>query len=276
MLVRFTKMHGLGNDFVVLDLMTQRIKIDQDTVRRLSDRHFGIGFDQLLIVEAPTDPEMDFKYRIFNADGSEVEHCGNGARCFAKFVTEKRLTGKQTIAVQTMKGPIYLTLTDNNRVRVDMGQPIIEPAEVPFIADIKSSSYSLAIGTELLEISAISMGNPHGVIVVEDVDSAPVETLGPLLESHERFPAKANIGFMQIIDRQHIRLRVYERGAGETLACGTGACAAVVAGQIRGMLDANVEVELPGGKLDIEWHGAGTDLIMTGSATNVFEGQIHI
>ena len=269
-------MHGLGNDFVVLDLMTQRIKIDEDAVRRLSDRHFGIGFDQLLIVKAPTDPEMDFKYRIFNADGTEVEHCGNGARCFAKFVTEKRLTGKQTIAVQTMKGPIYLTLTENNRVRVDMGQPIIEPAEVPFIADIKSSSYSLAIGTELLEISAISMGNPHGVIVVEDVDGAPVETLGPLLESHERFPAKANIGFMQIIDRRHIRLRVYERGAGETLACGTGACAAVVAGQIRGLLDATVEVELPGGKLDIEWHGAGTDLIMTGSATNVFEGQIHI
>ena len=276
MLVRFTKMHGLGNDFVVLDLMTQRIRIDENTVRRLADRNFGIGFDQLLIVEAPSDPEMDFKYRIYNADGSEVEHCGNGARCFAKFVTEKRLTGKQTIAVQTMKGAIYLTLTDDNQVRVDMGQPVIEPENVPFIADIKSSSYSLAVGTELLEISAISMGNPHGVLIVEDVDSAPVETLGPLLESHERFPAKANIGFMQVVDRQHIRLRVFERGAGETLACGTGACAAVVAGQIRGMLDDTVEVELPGGRLQIEWRGAGTDLIMTGPATTVFEGQIHI
>ncbi len=276
MLVRFTKMHGLGNDFVVLDLMTQRIRIDDNIVRRLADRHFGIGFDQLLIVEAPTDPEMDFKYRIFNADGSEVEHCGNGARCFARFVIEKRLTGKQTIAVQTMKGPIYLTLNSLDQVRVDMGQPVLEPAKVPFVADIKASSYSLAVGAELLEISAVSMGNPHGVLLVDDVDSAPVATLGPLLESHPRFPAKANIGFMQVIDRRHIRLRVYERGAGETLACGTGACAAVVAGQLRGLLDSAVNVQLPGGELEVEWRGAGTDVIMTGPATTVFEGQIHI
>jgi diaminopimelate epimerase len=276
MLVRFTKMHGLGNDFVVLDLMTQRVRVNEETVKRLADRHFGIGFDQLLIVEAPDDPDMDFKYRIYNADGGEVEHCGNGARCFARFVTDKRLTGKSTIAVQTMNGPIYLTLKGKDLVRVDMGQPILTPSEVPFVADMESSSYSVAVGTELLEISAVSMGNPHGVLVVDDIDSAPVETLGPILESHERFPAKANIGFMQIVNRNHIRLRVFERGAGETLACGTGACAAVVAGKIRGLLDHNVKVELPGGELEIEWNGAGTDVIMTGSATTVFEGQIHI
>ncbi len=276
MLVRFTKMHGLGNDFVVLDLMTQRVRVDEKIVRRLSDRNFGIGFDQLLIVEAPDDPEMDFKYRIFNADGSEVEHCGNGARCFARFVTDKRLTGKNTIAVQTMKGPAYLTLAGKDQVRVDMGQPVLEPADVPFIADIQASSYSLAAGSELLEVSALSMGNPHGVVIVDDIDTAPVGTLGPLLESHERFPQKANIGFMQIVDRNHIRLRVYERGAGETLACGTGACAAVAAGQLRGRLDGKVRVELRGGELEIEWHGPGSDLIMTGPATTVFEGQIHI
>ncbi|MEH6627597.1 MAG: diaminopimelate epimerase [Motiliproteus sp.] len=276
MLVRFTKMHGLGNDFVILDLMTQRIRLDEETVRRIADRHFGIGFDQLLVVEAPTDPEMEFKYRIFNADGGEVEHCGNGARCFARFVVDKRLTGNSTIAVQTMSGPIYLTLQGKNEVRVDMGQPILEPAKIPFVADIQSSSYSVAVSTELLEISAVSMGNPHGVLVVDDVDKAPVETLGPILEKHQRFPAKANIGFMEVVDRSHIRLRVYERGAGETLACGTGACAAVVAGQTRGLLDSSVKVELPGGTLSIEWHGVGSDVIMTGPATTVFEGQIHI
>ncbi|MCW8883942.1 MAG: diaminopimelate epimerase [Motiliproteus sp.] len=275
MLVRFTKMHGLGNDFVVLDLMTQRLRINEEIVKRLADRHFGIGFDQLLVVEAPSDPDMDFKYRIFNADGSEVEHCGNGARCFARFVTDKRLTGKSTIAVQTMEGPIYLTLK-GNQVRVDMGQPVLKPSDVPFQADMESSSYSIAVGTELLEVSAVSMGNPHGVLVVDDVDEAPVKTLGPILESHERFPAKANIGFMQVLDRNHIRLRVFERGAGETLACGTGACAAVVAGQIRGLLDNTVTVELPGGELEIEWNGQGTDVVMTGPATTVFEGQIHI
>lgn len=276
MLVRFTKMHGLGNDFVVLDLMTQRIRIDEPTVRRLADRHFGIGFDQLLVVEAPTDPDMDFKYRIFNADGSEVEHCGNGARCFARFVTDKRLTGKGTIAVQTEKGPIYLTLEDSNQVRVDMGKPHLLPADIPFIADLQSASYSLAVGSELVDISAVSMGNPHGVLVVDNVDTAPVETLGPQLENHERFPQKANIGFMQIVDRRHIRLRVYERGAGETLACGTGACAAVVAGQLRGLLDRKVEVSLPGGQLTIDWQGEGSNVIMIGPTATVFEGQIHI
>ncbi|WP_210398268.1 diaminopimelate epimerase [Motiliproteus sediminis] len=276
MLIRFTKMHGLGNDFMVIDLITQRARIDQKLVRRLSDRHFGVGFDQLLIVETPTDPEMDFRYRIFNADGSEVENCGNGARCFARFVADKRLTGKSTVAVETAKGPLYLTLEGKNQVRVDMGPPVLTPAEIPFQADIEASSYSLAVHTDLLEISAVSMGNPHGVLLVDNVDSAPVETLGPALESHPRFPARANIGFMQIVNRNEIRLRVYERGAGETLACGTGACAAVVAGQLRGLLDHEVTVELPGGRTRIRWNGPGSSVIMTGPATTVYEGQIHI
>ncbi len=276
MLVRFTKMHGLGNDFVVLDLVTQRARITPEIVQRLGDRNFGIGFDQLLLVEPPTDPSMDFRYRIYNADGSEVEHCGNGARCFARYVTEKRLTGKETIAVQTAKGPISLTLEGRDSVRVDMGKPELRPAEIPFIADLQASSYSLAAGAELLEISAVSMGNPHGVLIVDNVDTAAVATLGPLLERHDRFPQKANIGFMQIVSRSEIRLRVFERGAGETLACGTGACAAVVAGRLRGLLDASVTVHLPGGDLQIEWQGEGRSVVMTGPATHVFEGQIHI
>lgn len=276
MLVRFTKMHGLGNDFVVLDLMTQRVRIDEQTVKRLADRNFGIGFDQLLIVEAPTDPDMDFKYRIFNADGSEVEHCGNGARCFARFVTDKRLVGKQTIAVQTQKGPIYLTLADENQVRVDMGKPRLNPADIPFSATEQAPSYDIEANGSHFEIGAVSMGNPHGVLVVDSVDTAPVETLGPILEKHPRFPEKANIGFMQVIDRRHIRLRVFERGSGETLACGTGACAAVVSGRLRGLLDERVEVSLPGGELTIEWKGKDTPVIMTGPAVTVFEGQIHL
>jgi len=276
MLIRFTKMHGLGNDFMVIDLITQRARIDSELVRKLGDRHFGIGFDQLLIVETPTNPEMDFRYRIFNADGSEVENCGNGARCFARFVTENRLTGKTQIAVETAKGPLHLTLEGKDQVRVDMGQPVLKPAAIPFQADIEARSYPIAVHTELLEISAVSMGNPHGVLVVDNVDSAPVATLGPELEQHPRFPARANIGFMQVLSRSEIRLRVYERGAGETLACGTGACAAVVAGQLRGLLDKDVTVHLPGGSTQIHWNGPGSSVIMTGPATTVYEGQIHI
>ncbi|WP_207060554.1 diaminopimelate epimerase [Motiliproteus sp. SC1-56] len=276
MQIRFTKMHGLGNDFAVLDLITQRLRLDKERVQRLADRHFGIGFDQLLVVEAPTQPDMDFRYRIFNADGSEVEHCGNGARCFARFVTDKRLTGKSTIAVETAKGPIYLTLVGRDHVRVDMGKPVLSPAAVPFVADAEAHSYTLAVQSEQVEISVISMGNPHGVLVVDSVDQAPVERLGPLLESHPRFPRKANIGFMEIVNRRNIRLRVFERGAGETLACGTGACAAVVAGRLRELLDDRVKVQLPGGQLEIHWAGPGQPVVMTGPATTVFEGQIHI
>ena len=276
MQVRFTKMHGLGNDFMVVDLITQRAKFSPEKVRELSDRNFGIGFDQLLLVETPTEPEMDFKYRIYNADGSEVENCGNGARCFARFVTRKRLTGKQTIAVQTAKGPLYLQLTDDNRVRVDMGPPVLTPSQIPFIAEQQSIVYPVELDAERFELGAVSMGNPHGVLVVEDVDDAPVERLGPQLECHPSFPQKANIGFMQVVNRSRIRLRVFERGAGETLACGTGACAAVVSGQLRGLLDSDVVVQLPGGEVEISWQGPGSSVIMTGTADTVYEGRIHL
>ncbi|MEH6471498.1 MAG: diaminopimelate epimerase [Halopseudomonas sp.] len=276
MQIRFTKMHGLGNDFMVVDLITQRVRFSPERVRKLADRNFGVGFDQLLLVETPTDPDMDFKYRIFNADGSEVENCGNGARCFARFVSRKRLTGKKNIAVQTAKGPLYLTLADNNNVRVDMGAPILEPKQVPFIADATSASHPIDVDGQTYAISAVSMGNPHGVLVVDSVDSAPVDTLGPALEKHHRFPERANIGFMEIVSRNEIKLRVFERGVGETQACGTGACAAVVAGQRLGLLDHQVTANLSGGKIDISWKGDGTSVIMNGSATTVYEGRIQL
>ncbi|MBN0988387.1 diaminopimelate epimerase [Amphritea pacifica] len=276
MLVRFTKMHGLGNDFLVLDTVTQKVKVNSAIVSRLADRNFGVGFDQMLIVEPPTNPDMDFRYRIFNADGSEVEHCGNGARCFAKFVRDKRLTAKETIAVETQKGPIYLTINEDRQVIVDMGVPVLEPQQIPFSADHQAATYPIDVAGQTVQISAVSMGNPHGVLVVDTVDKAPVEAWGPALESHPKFPAKANIGFMEVISGAEIRLRVYERGAGETKACGTGACAAVVAGRLRGLLDEKVTVHLPGGTLLIEWAGAGEPLIMTGPATTVYEGQIFI
>lgn len=276
MLVRFTKMHGLGNDFVVLDLVTQRVKINERVVKKLADRHTGIGFDQLLIVEPPSQPDMDFSYRIYNADGSEVEHCGNGARCFAKFVRDKNLVHKNQIRVETAKGIAVLNLRDDRQIEVDMGAPTLAPADIPFIADEQADSYSIDVGGETFSLGAVSMGNPHGVLLVEDIDQAPVETLGPLLESHPRFPARANIGFMQVISRTEVNLRVYERGAGETRACGTGACGAIVAGRLQGLLDNCVTVHLPGGDLEIQWPGKGQSVIMTGPATTVFEGQIFL
>ena len=276
MLVRFTKMHGLGNDFLVLDMVTQKIRLNSALVAKLADRNFGVGFDQLLIVEPPTNPDMDFRYRIYNADGSEVEHCGNGARCFAKFVRDKRLTAKDRIAVETQKGEIYLTVTDTQDVEVDMGAPVLAPREVPFQSDEQAAVYQVEAAGSVYEISAVSMGNPHGVLVVDSVDTAPVETLGPVLEAHGHFPAKANIGFMEVVARDEVRLRVFERGAGETLACGTGACAAVVAGQLRGLLDETVKVHLPGGSLSISWQGNDSSVMMTGPATTVFEGQIYL
>ncbi len=276
MLVRFTKMHGLGNDFVVLDLVTQRIKLNPSIVRKLGDRNFGVGFDQLLIVEPPTTPDVDFRYRIYNSDGSEVENCGNGARCFAKFVRDKRLTGKDEIAVETANGRAVLKIREDRQVEVDMGAPRLNPADVPFEADTAAATYPIEVDGETYEISAVSMGNPHGVLVVDDVDTAPVEVLGPQLEPHARFPQKANIGFMQIVSRSEIRLRVYERGAGETKACGTGACAAVVAGIQRGLLDSTVKAQLTGGELEISWTGGDAPVIMTGPATTVFEGQIFL
>lgn len=276
MLLKFTKMHGLGNDFMVVDLVSQRAKIFPDQVRQLADRNFGIGFDQLLIVEPPTDPDMDFKYRIFNADGSEVEQCGNGARCFARFVYDKRLTSKKTINVETSGGNIQLNLTDDGGVTVDMGEPRLVPDAIPFVADAQQEKYELEVDGQSYTVGAVSMGNPHGVLVVDDVDTAQVERLGPLIESHERFPNRVNVGFMQIVSRDEVRLRVYERGAGETLACGTGACAAVVAGRLQGLLNEVVEVHLPGGTLKIRWSGEGQPVMMTGPAARVFEGQIYL
>lgn len=276
MQVRFTKMHGLGNDFMVIDALSQRVKLTPKIVRKLSDRNLGIGFDQLLLVEPPSRPDMDFRYRIYNADGSEVEHCGNGARCFGRFVRDRRLTMKDEIRVETARGQAVIYLLKDRQVDVDMGAPELVPAEIPFQAEQQAVIYPIDVDGQTLELSAVSMGNPHGVLLVDDVDTAPVETLGPALESHPRFPQKANIGFMQVVSRNEIRLRVYERGAGETLACGTGACAAVVAGRLRGLLDEDVLVHLPGGELRIRWAGEGEAVRMIGPATTVFEGQIYL
>ncbi|WP_448215519.1 diaminopimelate epimerase [Endozoicomonas sp. 2B-B] len=276
MLLHFTKMHGLGNDFMVVDRVTQSIRITPEKIRSLSDRNFGIGFDQLLMVEPPTDPDMDFRYRIFNADGSEVEQCGNGARCFARFVRDKKLIGRDTIRVQTSGGNMELTIEDNGDVTVDMGIPVLEPQQIPFNAPSMQTTYDLDVDGERLTIGAVSMGNPHAVWRVEDINRAPVESMGPKLEGHSRFPKRCNAGFMQVLDATEINLRVYERGVGETLACGSGACAAVVAGRLQGLLDEEVRVNLTGGSLLIRWRGEGHPVMMTGSATRVFEGQTRI
>ncbi|EMV9370478.1 diaminopimelate epimerase [Vibrio alginolyticus] len=270
----FSKMHGLGNDFMVVDCITQNVFFSQDLIRRLADRYTGVGFDQLLVVEAPYDPETDFHYRIFNADGSEVEQCGNGARCFARFVRLKGLTNKYSISVSTKKGKMILNIEDDGEVTVNMGVPEFEPNKIPFKAKQKEKTYIMRAGDNTLFCGAVSMGNPHVVTVVDDVDTAEVETLGPLLESHERFPERVNAGFMQVMSRGHIRLRVYERGAGETQACGSGACAAVAVGILQGLLDENVKVSLPGGELRIAWQGPGKPLFMTGPTTHVFDGQL--
>jgi diaminopimelate epimerase len=276
MQLRFTKMHGLGNDFMVLDLISQHAHIQPKHVRQWGDRNTGVGFDQLLIVETPTKPDVDFRYRIFNADGSEVEQCGNGARCFARFVFDKRLTVKKQIRVETKSGIIELHLKGDGLVRVDMGAPRLQAAEIPFIAEAEALSHAVQVEGETVELAVVSMGNPHGVLRVADVDQAPVLTLGPKLECHPRFPQKANIGFLQIIDAQRARLRVWERGVGETRACGTGACAAAVAGIRQGWLTSPVSIELPGGLLNIEWDGVGQPVLMTGPATRVYEGQVRV
>lgn len=270
----FSKMHGLGNDFMVVDCITQNIFFSPDLIRRLADRHTGVGFDQLLVVEAPYDPETDFHYRIFNADGSEVEQCGNGARCFARFVRMKGLTNKYSINVSTKKGRMVLKVESLDSVTVNMGQPIFEPSKIPFKAKQVEKTYILRAGTHTLFCGAVSMGNPHVVTVVDDVDTFDVDTIGPLLESHERFPERVNAGFMQIIDRNNIKLRVYERGTGETQACGSGACGAVAVGIDQGLLDSDVTVYLPGGTLRIHWQGEGKPLYMTGPVAHVYDGQI--
>lgn len=280
MKIRFTKMHGLGNDFVVIDAISQRVALTEERVRRLADRRFGVGCDQVLVVEVPQRPNIDFRYRIYNADGSEVENCGNGARCFAKFVLDRKLTGKKSITVETACGIMTLHVQDSGankgEVTVDMGVPNLAPASLPFSASAQATTYPLQLSDTQLEIGAVSMGNPHAVTVVDDVQTAPIERWGPEVESHVNFPQRVNAGFMQIVSRNEINLRVYERGAGETLACGTGACAAVVAGQLRNLLDSTVKVNLPGGSLTIEWPGEGQHLMMTGPAASVFYGQVKI
>ncbi|MDA0150333.1 diaminopimelate epimerase [Vibrio sp. LaRot3] len=270
----FSKMHGLGNDFMVVDCITQNIFFSPELIRRLADRHTGVGFDQLLVVEAPYDPETDFHYRIFNADGSEVEQCGNGARCFARFVRMKGLTNKYSVSVSTKKGKMVLSIEEDDQVTVNMGVPEFEPSKIPFKAKQTEKTYILRAEDKTLFCGAVSMGNPHVVTVVDDVATADVDNLGPLLESHERFPERVNAGFMQVLSRDEVNLRVYERGAGETQACGSGACGAVAVGIVQGLLDESVSVHLPGGTLHIRWKGEGKPLYMTGPATHVFDGQI--
>ncbi|CAA6804847.1 MAG: Diaminopimelate epimerase (EC [uncultured Thiotrichaceae bacterium] len=272
----FTKMHGLGNDFVMLDGVSRSIELSTEQVRFLADRHFGIGCDQLLLVENYDGDEADFRYRIFNADGSEVEQCGNGARCFANFVRDQQLTDKTTIPVMTAGGRIILNIEADNQVKVDMGVPCFEPEVIPFISEQRQTLYTVEVGRQTIELAVVSMGNPHGVITVDNVDDAPVATLGPALEWHPAFPQRANIGFMQIVSSEYIRLRVFERGGVETLACGSGACAAMVAGRIQGVLSERVEVELPGGNLHLVWQGEGYPVYMTGPATTVFSGTIEL
>jgi diaminopimelate epimerase len=286
MKLEFTKMHGAGNDFVVLDGYSKPLSLNAAQVRALADRHFGVGADQLLLVERPDIDSVDFKYRIFNCDGGEVEHCGNGARCFVKFVRDRGLTNKMSVRVQVQQGVIVLTMQENGDVVVDMGRPEFDPARVPFDSEglegrIEGADtlWPLDVQNETRWISTVSMGNPHAVQVVADVETAPVLTEGPLIEHHARFPKRVNAGFMQIENRNAVKLRVFERGAGETLACGTGACAAVAAGIRRGLLDSPVRVQTHGGILTITWDGArdpDAALFMAGPATTVFEGEIEL
>ncbi|OOG23359.1 diaminopimelate epimerase [Thioalkalivibrio denitrificans] len=278
MRLQFSKMHGLGNDFVVIDAIGQAVELTPDQVRLLANRRLGVGCDQVLLVERPSDPaRADFRYRIFNADGNEVEQCGNGARCFAVFVRERGLTAKDDIPVETPAGIIRLRVQPDGQVTVDMGPPKLKPWQIPFEAPEALPAYPLEVEGETFEIGAVSMGNPHAVLRVENVQTAPVARLGPLIEGHERFPRRVNVGFMQVQSSGEIRLRVYERGVGETLACGTGACAAVVVGRIQGLLDERVAVDLPGGRLVIDWPGQEeAPVLMTGPATQVFTGSMEI
>lgn len=275
----FTKMHGLGNDFVVLDLISNPATLCADQVRKLGDRNFGIGFDQLLLIEPPNNPDVDFNYRIFNADGGEVEHCGNGARCFARYVLDKGLTTKTHIRVKTLNGTIVLSVDDDGLISVDMGTPSFAPSTLPFSAE-RAATYERTVmvdgKTQSIAFQALSVGNPHVVIRVDDVDHYPVKTVGAAVGAYPDFPKGVNVGFMQIVDRGNIRLRVYERGAGETIACGTGACAAVVAGIAAGNLDNSVTAHLTGGDLHISWAGNGEPIVMRGPATTVYEGTIEI
>jgi len=283
-MLHFTKMHGLGNDFIVIDAITNPVSLSADQIRFLADRNFGVGCDQLLLVEPSESEQADFRYRIFNADGGEVGQCGNGARCFARFVLDRGLTDKKDIVVETKSGCLTLRLDDAGLVTVEMGAPRFLPQDIPFDAPQQAERYTIEVAGEEYQIGAVSMGNPHAVLMVDNITTAPVDTLGPALEQHERFPQRANVGFMEIVDRSRIRLRVYERGTGETLACGSGACAAVVVGQRQGLLDDRVLVELAGGSLLIQWaendasdfQGQQPSVSMTGPANRIFEGEIEL
>jgi diaminopimelate epimerase len=269
-------MEGLGNDFVVLEGLSRPITLTEGQIRRIADRRFGVGCDQVLLIEAPRSAATDFYYRIFNADGGEVEQCGNGARCFLRYVRERGLTTRKEIRVGTRAGVIVPRLEEDGRVTVDMGVPQFEPAHIPFDAPARAATYELSVDGRQVEVSALSLGNPHAVQVVPDIERAPVASEGPLIERHPRFPQRVNAGYLQVVNRRHIRLRVYERGAGETLACGSGACAAVVAGITRGLLDHEVTVTTRGGDLGISWAGAGAPVMMSGPAVTVFEGEMEI
>lgn len=274
--LKFTKMQGAGNDFVVIDAYSSPVSLSQNQIKQIANRYFGVGCDQLLLVERTNTPNVDFRYRIFNADGGEVEQCGNGARCFVRFVADKGLTQKREIAVETASGVISLKLQNDGQVTVNMGAPRFNPAEVPFAAEVRKNQYPLKLAGESISISAVSMGNPHAVTLVDNVETANVGGLGPQIESHSSFPQRVNAGFMQIVAPHEIKLRVYERGSGETLACGTGACAAVVSGIQLGLLQSPVKVNMRGGQLNIEWQGEGQPVMMTGDAEIVFEGEIEI
>jgi diaminopimelate epimerase len=274
--LRFTKMQGLGNDFVVFDAIRQSLELDSQQIRALADRHFGIGCDQVLLVERPRRIDTDFFYRIFNSDGGEVAQCGNGARCFARFVHDQGLTSKTEIRVETASGIVVPQMESDGQVTVNIGTPQFEPRDVPFIAERREPRYSLEIAGRTIEVSVLSLGNPHAVQFVEDVENTPVVSDGPLIEHHPRFPQRVNAGYVQVLGRSRIKVRVFERGAGETLACGSGACAAAVAGIERGALDQKVTVSTRGGDLLVCWQGGGTPVYMTGPAVTVFEGEIEI
>ena len=276
MLIKFTKMHGIGNDFIVIDAISQSITITPKIAKKLGDRRFGVGCDQILVVESPSRPDIDFGYRIFNNDGQEVEQCGNGARCFAKFVHNRKLTGKNSLLVETKTGIIEIKLKSDGLVQVNMGLPELDPKKIPFITDHQKIIYTIPVEKSHLIISAISMGNPHAVLKVDDINTASVESIGIIIGRHDLFPKQANVGFMQILNPNEINLRVYERGSGETLACGSGACAAVVAGQLQGLLESPVTVNLTGGSLLIEWQGDGHPVMMTGAAASIYSGQINV
>lgn len=277
MQLSFTKMHGLGNDFIVLDGVSQEIELTAGQIRAMGNRHTGIGFDQLLVVAPATAPGHDFAYHVFNTDGSRAENCGNGARCLVNFIRNRGLSDKEALTMQLVNGTLHCKMEADGNVTVDMGAPVFEPPAIPFIADRAETTYPLVLASgESIEVSVLSMGNPHAVLVVPDTDSAPVAQWGPMIENHEKFPSRVNAGFMQVINAGTIRLRVFERGAGETLACGTGACAAVVAGICRGLLDESVQVQLPYGNLQVTWQGGNYPVLKTGPADTVFEGSIDI